>query len=144
MPSITSANSVVTLTIPILFTAPQQLQGFAADDIFDVPAIESVETLMGVDGVLSAGFVYVKIPWTFTLQGDSASNAIFDAWWTQMQAAQDVYAASGQVVLPSIATKFNLNNGYLTSYKPAPDAKKLIQPRKFTVTWNSVAPAPTN
>lgn len=140
--SISASNAVITLSIPPLFVVPQQLQGFGADDVFDIPAIESVETMMGVDGVLSAGFVFVKIPWSFTLQADSASNSVFDIWWTQMQAAQDVYAASGQVSLSSIGTKFNLTNGYLTSYKPAPDAKKLLQARKFTITFERIAPAP--
>ena len=55
MPSITSANAILTLAIPLLFPTPVQLQGFAADDVYDIPRIKSVETLMGVDGVLSGG-----------------------------------------------------------------------------------------
>ena len=80
--SITSANAVLTLAIAQLFPVPQQLQGFGVDDVYDVPQIKSVEVMMGVDGVLSAGFVYVQIPQHITLQGDSASNLIFDTWWT--------------------------------------------------------------
>jgi hypothetical protein len=142
MASITSANAVLALTIPPLFPVPQQLQGFGTDDIFDIPQIKSVEVQMGVDGVLSMGFVYVPIEWEITLQADSASNALFDTWWTQMVAAQDVYAASGQIKLPGIATKFNLTNGALTGYKPAPGAKKLLQMRKFGLTFQSISPAP--
>lgn len=142
MASITVANAVVTMSIETIATTPVQIQGFAQDDVFDVPQIKSVEELMGVDGFLSFGFVYVPIPWTFSLQADSASNDFFDMWWTQMQAAQDVYVASGQIVLPGIATKINMSRGGLTMYKPAPDAKKLLQPRKFQVTWNGVGPAP--
>ena len=142
MPSITSANAVLLLTIPPLFPVPQQLQGFATDDVYDIPQIKSVETLMGVDGVLSGGFVYVMIPQEITLQADSASNAVFDTWWTQMQAAQDVYVASGLIKLPSVATKFLQTVGYLTGYKPAPGAKKVLQPRRYEITWQSIAPAP--
>jgi hypothetical protein len=76
------------------------------------------------------------------LQADSASNAFFDAIWTQMQAAQDVYPLAGLISLPSISTKFTMINGGLTGYKPAPDAKKTLQPRKYQVTWNKVFPAP--
>lgn len=140
--SITSANAVLMLSINNLFPTPQQIQGFAADDVFDIPQIRSVETSMGVDGVLSMGFVYVAIPWEITLQADSASNAIFDTWWTQMQAAQDVYQANGQIALPGISTKFNLTTGGLTGYKPAPGAKKTLQPRKFELTFQTIAPAP--
>ena len=142
MGSITDANCSLSLSIPGIFSIPQQLQGFAADDIFDIPQIRSVEVLMGVDGVLSGGFVYVAIPWEISLQADSASNSVFDTWWTQMQAAKDVYIAQGIIRLPSISTKFNLTNGYLTGYKPAPAAKKVLQPRRYELTFNAIAPAP--
>lgn len=140
--SITSANAILTLSVLPLFPVPQQIQGFAVDDIYDVDAIKSVETMMGVDGVLSGGFVFVEITQNISLMADSASNLFFDTWWTQMQAAEDVYTASGQIVLPSISTKFNMLNGFLTGYKPIADAKKVLQPRKFQIMWNSVAPAP--
>jgi hypothetical protein len=143
MASITSANAVVTLSVPPLFVVPQQLQGFAADDVFDVPEIKSVETLMGVDGKLSGGFVYVAIPQQITLQADSLSNDFFDTWWTQMQAAKDVYVALGMVTLRSIGTKFVMTNGFLTGYKPTPGAKKILQPRRFEITWESIVPSPT-
>jgi hypothetical protein len=143
MGDITAANAVLTLSIPPLFVIPQQLQGFATDDVYDIPQIKSVEVLMGVDGVLSSGFVYVEIPQEITLQADSASNRLFDTWWTQMQAAQVGYAAQGLIKLNSILTKFVLINGYLTGYKPSPQVKKILQPRKFQITWESIAPAPT-
>lgn len=142
MGDITSANASIVLSIPALFSTPQTLQGFATDDVFDIPAIESVETLMGVDGVLSAGFVFKEIPLEITLQGDSASNAVFDRWWTQMVATLVSYAANGVIRLPGIQTKWNMTSGYLTSYKPAPQAKKILQPRRFQIRFNQIAPAP--
>ena len=142
MGSITSANAVLTLSIPLLFPVPQQLQGFAADDIFDVPSLRSAETQMGVDGVLSAGFVFVPIPQTIALQADSASNLFFDTWWTQMQATKDTYQASGMVLLPSIGMKYALSQGTLTGYKPTPAAKRILQPRQFEITWASINPSP--
>ena len=100
------------------------------------------ETLMGVDGILSAGFVYVEIPQTISLQADSRSNDVFDTWWTQMQAAKDTYVAQGLISLPSIGKKYTLVQGFLTGYKPAPAAKKILQPRQYQITWASLAPAP--
>ncbi len=120
-----------------------QLQGFATDDIFDIPTIQSVETMMGVDGVLSFGFVFKEIVMRIMLQADSASNAIFDTWWTQMVGSLITYPASGVITLPNISTQFLLTNGGLTGYKPAPGAKKLLQPREYGITWNLIAPAPT-
>lgn len=143
MGSITAASAVVMISIPPLFPIPQPLQGFAADDVYSIPQIKSVETMMGVDGVLSGGFVFVPIPQEIVLQADSASNDVFDTWWTQMQAAEDVYPCQGLIVLKSIGTKYVQTNGFLTGYKPAPDAKKLLQPRRYEITWESIVPAPT-
>lgn len=142
MGDITSTNAILTLAIPPLFVTPQQLQGFAADDVYDVPAIQSVEVLMGVDGVLSAGFVYKEIEQEIVLQADSASNAIFDTWWSQMVAAKTSYSASGEIQLPNISSLFTMTNGFLTSYKPAPQGKRLLQPRRYRITWNLIAPSP--
>lgn len=142
MGAITSSNAVLMLSIASLFPVPQQIQGFATDDVYDIPTIKSVETAMGVDGVLSAGFVYVAIPQSITLQADSASNLIFDTWWQQMQAAQETYAAQGVIRLPSIATRYQQVNGYLTGYKPAPAAKRILQPRTYEITWERLAPSP--
>lgn len=141
--SITSANAILMLSQPILFPAPQQIQGFAADDVYDVDQIKSVETQMGVDGVLSAGFVYVEVTQNITLQADSLSNDFFDVWWTQMQAAQDTYPVTGIITLPSIATKFSQRQGYLTGYQPIPNAKRVLQPRRYQITWGRVSPSPT-
>ena len=140
--SITSANAVLTLTQPILFPSPQRIQGFAADDVYDIDQIKSVEAVMGVDGVLSFGFVFVEVMQNITLQADSLSGTFFDIVWTQMQATQDVYPVNGLIILPGISTKFAMINGGLTGYKVAPDAKKTLQPRKFQITWNKIFPQP--
>jgi hypothetical protein len=138
---ITSADAVLTLTQALLYPTPQQIQGFAADDVFDIPAIQSIESTMGVDGVLSAGFIFVEIPWDITLQADSASNAIFDRIWSQQQATKSTYQLNGFLKLPSTATKITLNVGFLKSYK-APSAKKVLQPRRYQLIFQTMAVAP--
>lgn len=142
MGTITSADAVFTLGIQVLFPAPQQLQGFAADDVYGVAQIKSVEVMMGVDGVLSGGFVFVAVPQEITLQADSDSNDLFDLWWTTMQSTKGVLRATGLIQLPSIATKFVHTSGFLTGYTPIPGAKKLLQPRRYEVTWQSIVPVP--
>jgi hypothetical protein len=143
MADITGANAQFTLAISGLFNAPLPLQGFAADDVFDTDAIESTETLMGVDGILSGGMVNVPVKQTVALQADSPSMFLFDQWWATQRANQMVLFAQGVVVLTSLGTKWALTNGLLTSYKPIPDTKKLLQPRRFGLTWESVSPALT-
>ena len=140
--SLTSANAIITLAIGTVFPIPVQIQGFAADDIFSTPAIKSAETLMGVDGKLSAGFVFVPVEQEFMIQADSPSNLVFDTWHALQQTTSELFAATGLIVLQGISTSWILNNGYLTSYPPLPDAKKLLQPRRYGITWESVSPAP--
>src|ERR1700726_4810088 len=100
--SITSANAAITLAVPLLFPAPFTLQGFSTDDIYDVPSIKAGEAQMGVDGELSAGFVFEPVPQTFTLQADSPSNAFFDNLYAAEQVLKDKYQISGTTVLTGI------------------------------------------
>lgn len=139
---ITSANSVLMLSVALLFPEPQQIQGFSTDDIYGVAQIKSVETAMGIDGVLSGGFVFVAIVQTLMLQADSESNDFFDTWWTNMQSAKGIFPASGLIKLPSIATKFTQTRGFLTGYTPVPAGKKTLQPRPYEITWQNIAPSP--
>lgn len=143
MSSITSANAVYMLSISSLYVIPQQIQGFSADDIFSTDPLESAEVMMGVDGVLSAGFVYVPIKQSIMLQADSASNDIFDYWWTAQQQQKDIYFANATVTLISIGTKYQLTNGVLSTYPPIPDAGKTLKPRRYAITWERVTPSPT-
>src|SRR6185503_10244175 len=141
MANITAANSVVMLSANKLYNVPVQLQGFSADDVFGAEAIDTAEVLMGVDGKMSSGFIHVPVKWSITLQADSGSNAIFDAIYGAEKIAQEKFILQGTVVLPSIGTTWVMINGVMTSYQPVPDAKKVLQPRKYTITWESVSPS---
>lgn len=142
MGDLTAANAVLTLSQPILFPTPQQIQGFAADDVFDLDEIESIETLMGVDGVLSFGFVWKPQMQNIILQADSPSGPnFFDIVQLHQQSENSAYPLDGVIILPAIGMKIILTNGGLTGYK-LPGAKKLIQPRRFRITWNLALPAP--
>lgn len=139
--SITGANAVIMLSITGLFPVPQQLQGFAADDVFDTNTLASAEVLMGVDRKLSGGFVAVPVEQNYSLQADSQSIFIFDQWWAAQQQEGEVFPANGVVLLTAVQKKWIMTRGFLTSYKPIPDTKKLLQPQKFAITWESLLPA---
>lgn len=141
MASLTGATAVYQLSVVGLFPSAIQLQGFSVDDVFSTAAIDSAEVMMGVDGFMSAGFKYVEIKQTISLQADSDSCSIFDQWWTAQQVAQDLYYANATVNLKALGTQWTMTRGALTSYAPLPDVKKIIQPRKFEITWNTVSPA---
>ena len=142
MPSLTAANSVIIIGVTGLFPVAQQLQGFAVDDMFSSEAVQTAETMMGVDNILSGGWVATSKKVTFALQADSVSNNIFDTLWAAQEQAQEVFTLFGEITLRAIDRSFILQRGFMTSYMPMPDAKKLLQPRKFTVEWQRILPAP--
>ena len=144
MASITSANAVLLLGVNNVFPVPQQLQQFAADDIFDIETLQSAEVLMGVDGWQSGGFVFVPIKQTIALQADSVSNAVFDAWWNAQQQTKDIYYAFGSITLNSLGKKYNLTRGVLVTYPPVASGRRVLQPRCYTISWQNIVPAPSN
>lgn len=140
--SITSVNAQIMFTIPLLFPIPQQLEGFAAEDIFDTEAIEAGEAVMGLDGFLSAGFVPMPIKQGYTIQANSPSVDFFESWYAAEQASRDKYFAQGVIVMPGIGRTYAMVSGVLIGYSPMADGKKVLQPRKFGVVWESAIGAP--
>jgi hypothetical protein len=138
MATITSANATLSLAINNYFPVPQTIQGFAVDDAFEGEAVQQSETLMGVDGILSAGKVFMPYKMTIHLQADSPSIFLFDAWRTAQDAAVDVFSASGSIVLPATSTVFTLQNGFLTSATPFPAVKKTLEPLVYEITWQRI------
>ncbi len=139
--SITSANAVFMLSIGALYASPQQLMNFATDDIFDVDAIQAAEAQMGVDGHLTAGHVFEPVQMKIAFMADSPSIPIFENWEANQRKVGDVYAASGSITLTGVNRQYTLNNGFLVTYPVMPSAKKVLQPRVFGITWESVTPS---
>jgi hypothetical protein len=136
--TLTAANAVLTLAVDGLFNTPRLIQGFAVDDVFDTENVQTAETMMGVDGRLSAGWVPQPIVQNITLQADSASIDFFERWYAAQQTAREVYIASGSILLRAVNRQYSLTRGFLTGHVVTPAAKKVLQPRRFTLTWESV------
>jgi len=140
--SITSANAVILLTVPGIIPVAVQLSAFAADDIFDSDEVDMAETKMGVDGKLSGGLVFAKTPWNVTFQADSPSIAMFEAWDGYQQSNTEVFPGQAVVTLTGVGRAYTMINGYLVRGKRLPDAKRLLEPRKFRIDWQQIIPVP--
>jgi hypothetical protein len=136
--TITSANSIFTIAALSLFPIPVALQGYATDKAFATEALELAETLMGVDGVMSAGYVPNPVKQTITLQADSPSKIVFDTIIEATKAQQDIFWLSGAIVLPSTGEVYVMSRGTITTVKQIPDAQKMLQPVDYVVTWQSI------
>lgn len=141
MSTITAANSVFLLAVGGIFPVPQQLQGYAADAAFALDAVEPAETVMGVDGKMSAGYVPYMTIQTISIMPDSPSLSIFETWLAACNTAREVFFANATIILPAIGRKYTLTRGVLSGGKAAPDVKKVLSAIEYKVTWESVAPA---
>jgi hypothetical protein len=142
MSTITSANSVFTLSVPQAFPTPITVQKYAADNAFTVDSVDFAETMMGVDGHMSAGYVPAITPMTIELMPDSDSISLFDTWLANQKAVKEVFLANGVITLPSTQKSYILTNGVLKKIKQIPDAKKVLQSVQYGIDWESVQVVP--
>ena len=140
--TITSANAVLTMTIPNVYNTAQLIQQWAVDDFTDVAEIRTIETMMSIDGFLAAGFVFVPFEQTISLMASSPSCDIFDNWWVFDQQNKEASPCSAQLVLPSIGKRYIFNRGFRSSYPTFAGVGKTLKVRKFGVVWNSIIPSP--
>jgi hypothetical protein len=139
--TVTSANAVLIISVKGVYDSPVPIQGFSTDTVFTTDAVVPSEVVMGVDGKISAGFVLHPHKQKIHLQPDSDSVELFDQWYAAQVTAKDIFFAEGQIELPSINKTYKLGKGVLTSYKQITDAKKVLQPLEYEITWETVEPA---
>lgn len=146
MATITAANCKFTLTVrapggpPIV--GPFTVQGYASDDAFASETADSAEALMGVDGRMSAGYTPYIVRQPVTLQADSPSLALFDAWLSAQAALRDVLFADGVLAYPGLQRGYALVKGVLTRITPFPQAKRVLQPVTYEIAWETVQGSP--
>jgi hypothetical protein len=143
MATLTSANSVYALVIANLYPAPVILQGYAADDMFRTAVVRPVEVQMGVDAILSGGWTAAPKVQNISLAATSESNLIFEQWYNAQQQAREVYIANAIITVPAISQVYTATKGFLTGYPPMADARRLLQPRVYEITWGEIIGAPT-
>jgi len=142
--TLTSANSVLMLTVPGLYDTPQQIQGYAADNIFSVGQVSSAETSMGLDGILSSGWIPQIKAMTITLQANSETVPVMEQWVSSQEQARENYGCSLTVSIPALGIAYSCTNGFLTSQTLLPDAGKKLAPRSFVLSFGSIQPQSTS
>lgn len=143
MATLTTANSQLILVVAGLFTVPTPIQGYGVDEAFLMEAVETAETLMGIDAKMSAGWIAVSKNMQVTLQADSDSIPFFESWYSAQDSQQDLFFATGSLTLPSLSKTYVMAKGVLRGYTPIPEGRKVLQPRRFRITWESVLPGPS-
>jgi hypothetical protein len=137
--TLTAANTIIILSAPPAWVG-EQIQGFSTDDVYDVDEADVAETLIGVDGNMSAGFINFLTDFTITLQADSFSNDLFELLLSEQKAVSEVFYMSGIINLPGLSRTYNMTKGVLKRIQQAPSAGKLLKMRKYRMTWQSIDP----
>lgn len=140
--TITSANAVFLITVPELLPTPFQVQGFASDAAFLFDTVDAAETVMGVDGKMSAGFTPFITPQQITLQADSPSIQLFDSVLAAEKLAKELYFMFATISLPGVKKSYVMTKGALKRITQAPPAGKVLQPQAYQIDWEDVAPTP--
>lgn len=136
--TLTSANSSFVISATQVFPAPQALQGYAADDAFTLDAIDMAEAVMGVDGKLSAGYTPNPVNVNISIQADSPSIDTFDLLIAATKTTREIVWLDAVVQLPGTGAKYVLTRGVLKNANQMPDAKKILQPQKYVIVFESV------
>ncbi|HWE98823.1 MAG TPA: hypothetical protein VG248_03415 [Caulobacteraceae bacterium] len=140
--SITSANAVFLITIPGVYSSPVQLAAFSADDMFSTEEVEPIELQMGADGVLTGGWVPTMNRMNITFLASSPSNVVFETWDVAQNQSRSIFNATGTVALLGTGRVYTLTKGFLSRVSRVPEAKKVLQPRRWGITWGAVTPGP--
>lgn len=140
--TLTAANAIIMLGVVGLYDTPRRLQGFSADDVSDTDALAVGEGSMGVDGRLSAGFVFNPITQNITLQADSESNDFFENWQQAERQVREKYVAFGTLLIRSTGKRYTMTRGFLMSSSLMPAIRKTLQPRRFSLSWENVSSGP--
>lgn len=142
MATLTTANSVFMLGVANLYNVPVKIEGYTTDDSFMAEDVTNAEVMMGLDGKMSAGYTPYPTVLSVTLQADSSSNLIFDTLLQAEKLAREKYVLNASVLIPSVNRIFTFTRGFMTKASPLPANKKILQPRKFELTFQDMAWAP--
>jgi hypothetical protein len=136
--TITSANASLIITIPLLYPAPQQIQGFAVDDAWSLEQIDVAEAQMGVDAQLSFGYTPAAKVFGVSLQANSTSVGIFKYWGAATELAKEIYICSAVLSIPGTRESFTMTNGTLTKTTPMTSGKKVLAPLSYQIAFESI------
>ena len=135
--TLTVANSSIVLTVEGLYPNGVALTGYAADNVFEMQAVENGEFSMGIDGKLSAGWVPNPIPLTLTFQADSPSLRIMQEIWQREQSTRDKLRTGLTIALPSNNMRYTARDGFMQSFQ-APSGQRILQPGVAVFTFGRI------
>ncbi len=138
---ITAADVVATMTVTNLYPSGFPMEGFTADNIFDAGNVELAETIMGVDGKLSAGAILTAVDQTWHIMPDSPCYTKIQEWASKSRTAITVFRCNATIVFPTHGKKYTCTNGVLVNTTLMAGAGRTVNPITALIRWETVVPS---
>lgn len=139
--TLTTANSILTLSCPDVLPAPAVIQGFATEDAFSSQPYETARAVMGVDAKKSAGKVPNLKVLDVVLQADSLSRDVFEQINGVQEQTNEVVRVDVTIILTGLGEVWTFSNGTITKAPTIPGAKKTAEPTTWEITFESAKKA---
>lgn len=134
--TITSANSILNITVPGLYNTPVKIERYGTDAAIAPEQINPVVAEKGVDGHTSFGYMPTNKVLTITIAADSPSRAVFDDWIAYQDSTREVVLCNAELTLPAIGRKYTGLRGGITAATPMPTAGTTLQATTYTITFD--------
>lgn len=138
MSTITSANSVFTISIDPIYPSSVTLQGYGVDDAFASESVEKTLMQIGVDGLPALAYVFRTADVNITLQSNSPSVDVFTRWANTMDSIREALPCNAVIELPAIGKRYVMSVGALTGYTPVPTTTEYINDITYTITFSKI------
>lgn len=132
---ITAASVIMTLVADELYPTGRTIEGFAEDSLRSLEDLTLNESIMGVDGKLSHGFVEYPTVLTLNLMPDQNGYTVFENIAQAQKTLRAPIILSMTIVDVSLNRKYTLTRGALNSWKPMPDATRTMQAVDAVMTF---------
>ncbi|XKM12661.1 hypothetical protein RCS94_06440 [Orbaceae bacterium ac157xtp] len=132
---ITAASVIMTLVADELYPTGRVIEGFAEDNLRSLEDLTLNESIMGVDGKLSHGYVEHPVVLTVSLMPDQDGYAVFENIAQAQKTLRAPIILSMTIVDVGLNRKYTLTHGALNNWKPMPDATRLLQATDAVMTF---------
>lgn len=129
--NITVANSSVSFVTAL---GTEQGEGYSADNIFTSEQPDLVETRIGVDGKMSAGYTPAINSLTFNFESSSRNASYFRNVSTTVKTTRTPMPIVVTIALPALGVRYTLS-GVVKNIKSLPDAGKVAEPWTVQVDY---------
>lgn len=135
---VTSADVAAVMTIEDLYPKGVILQNFGADQAIVSEPVQEVETRMGVDGKMVAGYTPAPVQVQITLEPTSPAVPYLRTLAQAQRSQTRPYRIGLSVRIRATNKKHAFINGVLTNSPPMSSIGKTLQPMTYTFTFERV------